>query len=315
MTTDDQMRAALRMVADEPAPPAVTTLDQVVRRGRRRVLAQRGATIAAVAGFVVAIGIGGAMLRSTAEGEKTAVPPASPSSTAAPTTTGPVVPTTAERSAPVLPLPSGAPVPPSEKYRTTLLPGWEEVDKAPEGSGCGRLPSIGVAPGMDVPSQDVVEPAFMDAVAEHADSKPLLVTGSWRNVSPETGGPYTFREYQVEMAGGPGGIVLEAGHVQEGPVPAADSDARLFGNCEVLQRKVLPDGTVMQLYPADFASPETPSQHVVVYRPSGRQYVVVTQGWSDSDVVNGAVSQGRGRLPIDDSGLASIAEMLAEMGT
>ncbi|HEY7598237.1 MAG TPA: hypothetical protein VH969_34200 [Actinophytocola sp.] len=318
MTTDDQLRTALRTVADEPAPPVATTLDHVVRRGRRRVLVQRGATVAAVVGVVATIGVGGVLLRGASEGQK--LPPAGrlspPSAVSVPTTPPTEAPTSAptQTSKPVVP-PGTEPVVPGEGYRVTLLPGWAPITTKSDGNGCGAWPALGYAPGLAAPPQDVVEPRFIDEVAAHAKSTPKWVEGEWYGTDLDTGAPRTFRSYEIDMGDGPASMVLEAGHFEGSPRKAADADVKAFGNCSTIQRKTLADGTILQLYPASFASPETPEQDVVVYAPNGRNYIVITQGWGESDVVNGSVPHGRGRLPLDDTSLASVAEMLAGLGT
>ncbi len=315
MNPDDRMRAALRAVADEPAPPAATTVDQVITRGRRRVLVQRGAAVAAVVGFVAAIGVGGVLLRGAAEGQQ--VPPAgqlSPPDTTSLPTTPPPSSAPVERSTPAQP-PSGEPgVNPFDDFRVTLLPGWEPISNGTNGDGCGGRPTIGDAHGLDAPPQDVVEPRFMDEVAAHAKSVPTVVLGDWHGADVNTGAPRTFREYEIDMGDGPGSVVLQAGRFANSPRKAADLDFAQFGPCSMLQRKTLGDGTILQLFPADFRSPSTPTQDVVVYEPDGRNYVVTTQAWGESDVVNGSVPHGRGRLPLDDAALASVAELLAGIG-
>jgi hypothetical protein len=317
MTTDDQLRTALRTVADEPAPPVATTLDHVVRRGRRRVLVQRGATITAVVGVVAAIGVGGVLIRGASEGQQVppAVPVTPPSVSSVPTT--PTEPPTSAPTEPGKPVQSSPAPPPgsfADGYRVKLLPGWVPVTDDTDDSGCGAWPSIGYEHGLAAPPQDVVEPRFIDEVARLAKSKPKRIKGDWYGTDIDTGAPRTFVEYEIDMGDGPASVILEAGRFAGSPRKVADAEADMFGDCAKLQRKTLPDGTILQLYPADFISPETPEQDVAVYLPNGRNYIVVTQGWSESDVVNGSVPHGRGRLPLDDAALASVAEMLAGLG-
>lgn len=137
--------------------------------------------------------------------------------------------------------------------------------------------------------------------------------GTWRAGDADAGAASTLRQYEVDMGDGPGSIVLRVSRFAGTPRAAADADSARFGDCSALQRRTLSDGTVLQLYPADFGNPEKPSQDVVVYQPSGRNYVVTTQGWGESDKVDGSVSHGRGRLPLDDAGLAAVAELLAKL--
>jgi hypothetical protein len=59
-------------------------------------------------------------------------------------------------------------------------------------------------------------------------------------------------------------------------------------------------------------------QHLGVYLPNGRHYVVTTAGYGESDMVavggGYTIESGRGRLPLDDNRLAAIGEALAALG-
>jgi hypothetical protein len=318
---DDQTRRALHAVADAPAPPAVTTVGEVIHRGRRRVVAQRAATVAAVVGVVAGIGVGGVLLRSAVAGDgvRPAVPVTSGTATSEPT---PSVPTTSEPtpSVPMTGTPSSAPAePPSAtsqgEFRIKPVPGWAPVgDSGAPDVGCGSSPAVGVEPGLDLPPRAAVEKTFVDKVTTLTGSLPHVVDGSWELKSPDTGAPYTFLEYNVDMGDGPGSVILQIGHYSGPPMAMADADAAAYGNCARPLRRTLPDGTVLQLFPADFRDPSTPSQDVVVYAPGGRHYLVDTAGWGKSDEESGVIVSGRGRLPLDDSGLADVAAALAELG-
>ncbi|ANZ37031.1 hypothetical protein BBK82_14090 [Lentzea guizhouensis] len=65
MTIEDELRGAL----DGPAPPPVTTLDDVLRRGRRRVAVRRAGLAGGVLAVVAAVGIGGVAWTGAAEPE------------------------------------------------------------------------------------------------------------------------------------------------------------------------------------------------------------------------------------------------------
>jgi hypothetical protein len=79
MFDEDTARGALQSLTEEPAPPVTTTLDEVVRRGRRRVFVQRTSAVAGVVGVVAAIGVGAMVLRpgggtEVADGPTVALP-------------------------------------------------------------------------------------------------------------------------------------------------------------------------------------------------------------------------------------------------
>jgi len=312
MNPDDRMHAALRAVADEPAPPAVTTLDQVITKGRRRVLVQRGATVAAVVGVVAAIGVGGVVLRSAAEGQG-ARPAGPPSATATTTTPGvPSVPTTGNQ--PPETTGAGEPSP-------TLLPGWHWVGVPADrdvGDDCkGGMPA-GTAPDLSLPPKATVTETFLDAVGKAA-GHPTLVDNSWEGYSPKTKSPHGFLDANVDMGDGPGSIQLEVDHFGGTPEAAADADLGSYGSCAPPSRTTLDDGTVLQLEQGDWRDPKLPMQHLRVYQPNGRLYIVTTAGYGKSDLVPAdgegyTITNGRGRLPVDAAGIAEIALALADLG-
>jgi hypothetical protein len=307
---DDRTRAALHAVADVPAPPAVTTVEQVIQRGRRRALVQRGATVAAVVGVVAAIGVGGVLLRSTAEGK--GVEPASPpDTTTTTTTTG--SPTFEPTPATTDPLP-----PASVPVEPTLLHGWEWVS-APmtENNGyCNpAIPPDG-EPKIGLPDRAAVRRQFLAVVRVQAGADPVVVYDSWEDYSPKTSAPRGFFDVNVDMGDGPGSVQLEVGRFGGTPKDAADADVSVYGSCEQPSRRTLADGTVLQLYRPDFHDPKIPVQHLGVYKPNGRHYVVTTAGYGEADKTrldDGAytVTSGRGRLPLADEGIAAVAESLA----
>jgi hypothetical protein len=313
---DDRTRAALHAVADMPAPPAVTTVEQVIQRGRRRALVQRGATVAAVVGVVAAIGVGGVLLRSTAEGK--GVEPASPpaTTTTAPTTTNTTtVPTESAPESTTTQLP-----PSSASVEPVLLDGWEWVS-APmtENNGyCNpAIPPDG-EPKIGLPDRAVVRQQLLAAVRVQAGTDPVLVYDSWEDYSPKTSAPRGFFDVNVEMGDGPGSVQLEVGRFGGTPKDAADADVSVYGSCEQPSRRTLSDGTVLQLYRPDFHDPEIPMQHLGIYEPNGRHYVVTTAGYGEADKTkldNGTytVTSGRGRLPLADEGIAEVAESLAAL--
>jgi hypothetical protein len=75
MFDEETARHALGTLNDEPAPPVRTTLDQVLRRGRRRVFVQRASAVAGVVAVVAVIGVGALSLRPDPGGVGVATTP------------------------------------------------------------------------------------------------------------------------------------------------------------------------------------------------------------------------------------------------
>jgi hypothetical protein len=297
MIPDDRTRAAIRAVADAPAPPATTTLDTVIRRGRRRTLVQRGATVAAVVGFVAAIGVGGVLLRSATASQ--GVHPAGPSPTAEPPSTHP--------------LPSTPPPP-------GLLPGWTWVDAPITSDGspyCKGGTNTSAPPELPLPDQAEVRTRFVSTVRGQTGTEPHLVRQDWDPRSPKTGAPRGYLEVNVDMGDGPGSVQLEVDTFGGAPGWAADADAATYGNCDRPMRKTLASGAVLQLYPPERSDPKLPAQHLGIYLPGGRHYVITTAGYGESDKVDlgdvgYTIEGGRGRLPLTSSQLAGLGEILTK---
>lgn len=282
MFDDDVARDALRTLIDDPAPPVTTTVDQVLRRGRRRVFAQRASAVAGVVAVVAAIGVTAVLLRPTDPGSGMHV---------AESTTPP-------------PSPAGP------------LPGWRtiEIDNAT----CKQNPMVDV-PGRPPDSllpQSVVQPAFTTAVEVVTGPVASAETAQWTQYSPKADGPRGYVEVEVPMADGNGQLRLEAYVYGGSPTAMAEASLYAYGDCKAPARRTLPDGTVLQMFQRDDFHPEQPMQHLQVYRPDGREYVITAAGWSDADMVpvEGSsayrVEGGRGDLPTTDAQLAEIATRL-----
>jgi hypothetical protein len=310
---DDRTRAAIRAVTDVPAPPVTTTLDTVIQRGRRRTLVQRGATVAAVVGVVAAIGVGGVLLRSATEGQ--GVRPAGPT----PTTTSTRPPSTLPTTPSAPSSPTSTPTAPPQR---ALLPGWSWVDApiTPNGGPyCKGGNNTDLPPQLPLPDQAEVRTAFVGSVREQAGTEPHLVSQSWDPHSPKTESPRGYLEVNVDMGDGPGAVQLEVDTFAGTPSSAADLDVAVYGNCTPPARKTLDGGAVLQLYRSEQNDPKLPMQHLGVYLPNGRHYIVTTAGFGESDKVPVAdagytIESGRGRLPLDNGRLAAVGEALAALG-
>jgi hypothetical protein len=267
---DNTTRQALQTLNDEPGPPVATTLDDVVRRGRRRVLVQRVSAVAAVAAVVAGIGVGAVLLRS---GDQHG---------------GVQVGSTTEPSA------------------TSALPGWQVVDMPADMTVVGpddcRWKS-GQSPPAP-PKTEIVVPRWevLVSAVEQVDGKllanpPSTAPDDWWKFAPSTADDVGRGGTHVGIAtgDGTGQLILDAAFYGGTPEQAADSSVVVFGNCGPPSRRVLADGTVLQLYPVHTNLPQ-PTQFVYMFRPSGYTYRLISAGETE--------------LPVTETQLAAIAEEL-----
>lgn len=280
---DNAARQALRTLNDDPAPPVATTVDQVLRRGRRRVFVQRASAVAGVVAVVAAIGVTAVLLRPGEQGGGVQV---------------------AESTTPTAPPAPAGP-----------LPGWETIPI--DETTCKQNPLINV-PGTPPDSllpESVVKPAFIDAVQTVVGQVPMATTAQWEEYSPKAVGPRGYVQTEIGMDNGNGQLQLEAYVYGGTPEAVANASLYAYGDCKPPARHVLADGTVLQLFQAETRDPEQPMQHLQIYRPDGREYIITTAGWSEADMIplgGGAysVDGGRGKLPTTEAQLAEIAKGL-----
>jgi len=282
-TDDDAARHALHTLNDEPAPPVATSLDQVLRRGRRRVFVQRAGAVAGAVAVVAAIGATTILLRGAGDAGGDRVQVAASATPTAPSTvweTQPVEEGTCEQN----PLPDVPGTPPE----TLLL-------------------------------QDVVEGAYFGAIDEVIEPAVDPAVPGWEEHSAKAGGPRGYLAAKIPVDDAYGELQLEAVVFPGTPTQMADASLYSYGDCLPPARRTLADGTVMQLYQADVRDPEQPVQHLQVYRPDGRMYVLTAVGWSEEDHVPAAggghfITGGRGKLPVTEQQLIEIAEhMVAKL--
>lgn len=284
---DNAARNALRTLNDDPAPPVATTVDQVLRRGRRRVFVQRASAVAGVVAVVAAIGVTAVLVRQGAPGDGGVQ--VAESTTAPPAPTGP-------------------------------LPGWRTMEI--DASTCKQNPLINVpgTPPDTLLPEVLVTAAFTGAIEAVRGPLAGAATAQWEEYSPKAEGPRGYVEAEVPMDNGNGQLQLEAQVYGGTPTARADAELYAYGDCRPPARHVLADGTVLQMFQADTRSPEQPTQHLRVYRPDGRVYIVTAAGWSEADMVpvgGGAymTKGGRGKLPTTDEQLAEIAtRLVAKLG-
>lgn len=302
MFDDDAARRALGTLADEPAPPVATSLDQVLRRGRRRVFAQRAGAVAGVMAVVAAIGVSAVLLRP---GDQQNGVHIADSTTPAPPGSTSVAPPSSTMAGP------RNPVPP------TTLPGWEQMEFPARTQNCQQpFSPLPPEPQIDILPQDVVQPAFLTAVDEASPVGPRVTLTEWQADDPKLSGPRGYIAAELPMAGGNGQVRLEAGRYGGTPEQVADASLTTYGNCAPPQRRLLPDGTIMQLYPAHGEDTASPTRPLQIYRPDNRIYIVTAAGWGEADMTpEGGLSGGRGALPLSDAQLAEVAtELVAKLG-
>ncbi len=235
MFDDEAARRALHTLTDEDAPPVTTTLDQVLRRGKRRVVMQRVSAVAGVVAVVAAIGVGAMLLRPGDQGDTVRA---------------------------------------ADKDPVTLsLDGWELVKPRAADGGC-PVPDQPLAEGdSQLLSEQVVQRAFFDAIKGGMGAGPLMVSSNWQLNPPEQNTPRGLIVADVSMPAGSVRLQLEAGRFGGTPQGAADW-WKVMGECEPPYRLVQADGTVLQLYPARDYRAELPMQQVQVFQPTGRMYTV-----------------------------------------
>lgn len=307
MFDDDAARRALRELSDEPMPPVATTFDEVVRRGRRRVLVQRVAGAAGVMVVVAAIGVGAMLLRPSDQSGGVEV--GGTNSVTTTTTTSPSTP-----SAPSIRNEEA----PTETSKPLVRSGWVQTNMPagidPDADGCMKKDDMkNAVPDVTVPPENVVRSALEIAIKEGLSLPPMSTN------TPDWGGTSGHMVVEVPVnSSGNGQIQLEAKRFGGTPRQAADGSVMAEGNCEAPYRTTLKDGTVLQLYPTRDEETAHPVQSLRIYRPNGLMYTIVSAGYSETDMTpalgtsGSVVEGGRGALPTTAEQLAVLGERLAQ---
>ncbi|WAL66912.1 hypothetical protein ORV05_03670 [Amycolatopsis cynarae] len=276
---DDETREALQTLLDEPAPPARTGLEDVVRRGRRRVLARRLGSAAAVLAVVAGVGIASTSLRATPETVQSAS--------------------------------GGASLP---GWQTVNVPAIVVIPKGDltlgeaekVGPVCRSSAQTSVSvEGTTLPEQTVVQ-AFVQAVAAAAPGAKVVQTHLFWE-APTRG----MLRADITSQKSAGGIDLMADRYRGTAQQAADADAHADGNCSSPQRRTLPNGVVLQLYSPQLLKGDVQVQSLRVYGPNGRLYVLNMR----SSLTGGGnvVHSGPGAFPLLEAQFAQVGTRLAEL--
>ncbi|GAA3996578.1 hypothetical protein GCM10022247_15680 [Allokutzneria multivorans] len=247
MWDDEQdLRAALQRVVDGAAPPPATRVEEVIRRGRRRVLITRIGTVASAIVAVVGIGVGASALGNLglgADGER--LPPA-----------GPVV------STPPVPLPESP------------RPGWSvhepiyvspaPTPRYPEARApvCQQI-SLPVASGREVLPEEKYLPVLLNGLAKHYQGDTVQVLSkTWVNVNRGLAEVAVYsKDKQLQRT-----FSLAAGRYGGPLAQAAEYYASaVAGGCaQKMHWLNLPGGAVVQ----------ASTEGLRVFTPSGRWYQI-----------------------------------------
>ncbi|MFJ5987706.1 hypothetical protein [Lentzea sp. NPDC092896] len=299
MNIEDELRGAL----DISAPPPTTTLDQVMKRGRRQVFLQRAGAMIGVVAVVAGVGIGAATLNQ-----------ASPPQQADQPSFGPA---TVEHAV-------GWPrvdTPPQKPYGT-----WSPASTAPPPAG---------RPILAMPRCDIKQRKW--AMKVHAGSLTLndeyvrKWIGTVREQLPEVEvselsprlDKSSYLEYAVDLtdSGGTGSVRLTAGRFAGTPLEYADDNIWTSGDCVPPYRTTLPDGTILQLHSVRAAEPfQTLLQVMEVFRPDGLMLQLELANYGSKDMRPAAqegywerTGPGRANLPLTEEQFSRLGPAIAEV--
>lgn len=316
MLDERQLRDAVRSVLHQPAPPSATSLDAVVRRGRRRAVVRRAGTFGGVAAAVVVIGIGATALQSLPGGgtDQTGATIAAAESPAASSSVAPdwppgwtpvsIAPQTEKVASPGPgPKPRGS----ADGYDQSKWGCTSGVVQAPPPTATIR-PEHEVVPVFAAAVTKVVAPAEVRRVRQ-----PI-----WDMRDPRNDDQRGFVEVDVTDAAGTGSVQLEVVRFGGTAEQRADASAYSYGNCVRPVRKTLSDGTILQMYPVNDIDPRQPTRPVAVFTPNGRAYIITAASYGSPNLPpegeGGFVDGGRGSVPLTVTQLAQLAEELARFG-
>ncbi|MET9227006.1 hypothetical protein [Lentzea sp. NPDC003310] len=298
MNIEDELRGAL----DVSAPPPTTTLDLVVKRGRRRVFAQRAGAVLGAFAVVAGIGIGAATLNLAAPGPQQADRPDAG-------------PTSVENSV-------GWPrvnTPPQIPYGT-----WSPASTAPPpvGRAVLSMPRCDIAQrkwAMKVPvgSLQLNDEYVQKWIGTVRERLPELQVS---DLAPKLDGErYLENAVDLSDSGGVGSVRLAAGRFEGTPLQYADDNIWTSGDCQPPYRTTLPDGTIVQLHGVRAAEPfQTLLQIMEVFRPDGLMLQLELTNYSSKDLLPSKegsfwerVGAGRATLPLTEEQFSRLGPAIA----
>lgn len=314
---EQELRGALRSEVDGPAPASRTDLADLLRRGRRRLLARRVAAAAGVLAVVGVVGFGTAALGELAAPDHS--PPADGNSTAAPLLTTSPATVGPEWTTPGLP--ARAPYGTFTPGSTAPPPPGREVLVVPQcDPGAGSRFTTWLSPRPPAPLLD----AWASAVRQVA--APAQVSGPHTRTIPANEDKHPDQVdghtqwIDVTDGGGTGSVDLDLGRTTLAPPAAADDEAFAEGNCTPPRRLVRADGTVLQFYPVRASEPyQSLLQVLRIYTPRGDTYAVTVRNFGspdfefrEQDASFDRTGAGRGTLPLTEEQLTRIGLAVAD---
>lgn len=293
--SEQELRGALRSALDGAAPAPVTSLDEVLRRGRRRVYVKWTGAAACV--VVAAIGFGVGVL-ALANAPK-ALPPAQT------LTTTPTTSVRAQANWPRIDTPARTP-------STTLnFPGMPPIRCAPTGTaGVTGWPGSSKVP-------DTVRVAWERALVEVA-APANVGPPQFHLATPRSPGERESYGYWANVED-QGSMWLRAGSFTGSPLAHADDQMWTTGDCVPPKRHVLANGTVLQLHSVVEAAPEpTFSQVLMIYTSAGTSYRITLSNHRGEYLLSPEFNSdhtargARRALPLTEEQLVRIGVAVAE---
>ncbi|GGN00364.1 hypothetical protein GCM10011609_43390 [Lentzea pudingi] len=298
MNIEDELRGAL----DVAAPPPTTTLDVVMRRGRRRVFAQRAGAVLGVVAVVAGIGFGATTLNQAAPTPQQADRP-----DAGPATVEHAVGWPRVNTPPQTPYGTYTPA------ATAPPPAGRPILSMPQCNIGDRKRAMKVPTGAVKPNDEFVQ-KWVGTVRQQlpevrvSDLLPRLERSPWK----ESG-------VDLTDAGGTGSVWLTLGRFAGTPLEYADDNLWTSGDCEPPYRTTLPDGTIIQLHSVRAAEPfQTLLQVMEVFRPDGLLLHLQLANYGSKDMRPAAQEgywersgPGRANLPLSEEQFSRLGPAIA----
>lgn len=270
MNIEDELRGALHVAA----PPPTTTLEAVVKRGRRRVFAQRAGAALGVVAVVAGIGFSAATLNHAAPPPQQADEPNHGPATVEHGLGWPRVVTPAQ-----------------QPYST-----WTPASSAPPAPGRAVV-DVPMC-NMRMATQEVVlstEPFTADFTARLLERVPRELPDKKIGNAPGNSVLQAV-EFDITDAGGTGSLRVTGGRFTGTPQAYADDALWETGDCEPPKRLVLSNGTIVQLHAVRPFEPfQSLVQRLSVFRNDGLLVQLELRNFGSPDLAPDPKQQGQWR--------------------